>query len=494
MRGYSGDGGPAFNAQLNDPRKIACGPDGDFFITDLFGYRVRKVTSEGEISTVAGTGVPGSAGDGGFAVNAQLNAPESVALGRDGSIYVSEWSGHRVRRIAPDGMISTYAGTGVEGFSGDGGYARTAQLRGPSGLAVDQEGNLYVCDTLNYRVRKVTPEGGISTLAGTGVPGAGGDGGPAATAQLDMPLGVTVNRNGEVFIADQGNHKVRKVDARGMISTVAGTGMPGYRGDGGPAATAQLYYPRDVALSASENELYIADTLNSCVRVVRGLRQPVAAPVIEEPGEGETVPGPRPAVRGTGTPGATVTVGFGGSGVPGMTVPVGPDGQWSAIPGQDLPPGPVTVTAFQSSGSSTSPAVSRTFTVTSLPQPAVAQADGVIPLPLAGGVTVSSAFTVSADTAVPAGQPATVTFPAGLSLPADGQVRYICPADGTNTALFTNTTGTALSSVTFPAQEITRSTACFYSANVQATGNPTGPPQGTISVAGTTHPTTITIS
>ena len=307
--GFSGDGGPATGAQLNLPYGLAVDFAGNVYIADLGNLRVRRVSPDGKIVTIAGNGAKGSLGDGGPAVNAQLFTPRNVAVDAAGNLYISEFEGHRVRKVAADGSISTAVGTGIAGFRGDGGPAFSAQLAFPAGLAVDRLGNLYIADSQNQRIRKVLPGGIVSTLlggdpgtalvtpiavavdsaltvyaadgtgvvrsysaaklwsnvAGTGAPGFSGDGGPAAAAQLSAPRELAVNLTGALFIAD--GSRVREVNPRQIISTVAGDGYLHAVGDGGPAGSAQLYQPSAVALDFTGN-LYIADTGTQRIRVV----------------------------------------------------------------------------------------------------------------------------------------------------------------------------------------------------------------------------------
>jgi hypothetical protein len=269
-RGFSGDGGPATSAQLADPSGLAVDAGGNLLIADYGNYRVRKVTPAGTISAVAGNGTGvlggGFSGDGGPATSAQLSTPNGVAVDASGNLLIADYGNNRVRKVTPAGTISTVAGTGAGGFSGDGGPATSAQLDGPSGVAVDAGGNLLIADYGNHRVRKVTPAGTISTVAGDGTFGFSGDGGPATSAQLD-PAAMAVDAGGNLLIADYVNHRVRKVTPAGTISTVAGDGTFGFSGDGGPATSAELSYPAGVAVDAGGN-LLIADLRNYRVRRV----------------------------------------------------------------------------------------------------------------------------------------------------------------------------------------------------------------------------------
>jgi sugar lactone lactonase YvrE len=264
--GFSGDGGPAISAKLNNPQGMAVDGVGDLYIADSFNYRVRKVATAGTITTVAGNGALGFSGDGGPATSAKLYNPSDVAFDGAGNLYIADAFNNRVRKVDLSGTITTVAGTGSKGFSGDGGPATSAQLNYPVALAFDGAGNLYIDDTRNNRIRKVDPSGTMTTFAGSGGTGPrnggfSGDGGPATTAQLNSPLGVAVDGAGNLYIADTNNHRVRKVDPSGTITTFAGSGgtLPrdaAFSGDGGSATSARLSYPDDVAVGGGG--IYIA--------------------------------------------------------------------------------------------------------------------------------------------------------------------------------------------------------------------------------------------
>ncbi|WLQ39879.1 RICIN domain-containing protein [Streptomyces laculatispora] len=265
--GYRGDGGPAVSALLNCPREVAVDAAGSVYVTDAANHRVRVITRDGKIDTVAGTGTAGFSGDGGPAAKAQLNYPLGVAVDSSGALYISDHSNNRVRKVSTDGKISTVAGTGVAGFKGDDGPAALAQLNRPYALALDDADVLYITDGNNHRVRKVVADGTISTVAGKGTAGFSGDGGPATSAQLNLPLGVVVDSAGILYISDYNNHRVRKVAPDGKITTFAGKGSAGFGGDGGPAAAAQLNNPFGLAVDCVDT-LYIADHVNNRVRKV----------------------------------------------------------------------------------------------------------------------------------------------------------------------------------------------------------------------------------
>ena len=261
----SGDGFPASSAQLNTPLGVAVDAAGNLYIADSLNNAIRKVSASGVMSTFAGNSVPGSSGDGGAPTAAQLNGPRGVAVDAAGNVYVADTLNHKVRIIA-GGVINTFAGSGTAGFSGDGAAAASAALNAPFGVAVDGAGNVYIAEFGNNRVRKVDSKGIITTVAGTGVSAYGGDGGPALSAQLNGPQGVAVDSAGNLYIADTENNRVRRVTAGGAISTIAGNGLAGFAADGGLAANTQMGNPTGVAVDTFGN-LYIADG-NARVRKV----------------------------------------------------------------------------------------------------------------------------------------------------------------------------------------------------------------------------------
>jgi uncharacterized protein (TIGR03437 family) len=269
--GYSGDGALATNAQLNAPCGTAVAPDGTLYIAEFSNDRIRKVAPNGIITTIAGS-LGGFTGDGGPATAARLNAPASLALDADGNLFVTDSGNLRIRKITPAGVISTVAGTGRFTLSGSGGPA-TAADSAPGWLALGPDGSIYFTDdgdgrfAGNSRVRKVAPNGTITTVAGTGVDGFTGDGGPATAAQLRSASGVAVDAAGNIFISDPVNARIRKVDRNGIINTYAGTGVAGAAGDGGPAISAQLGSPFGLALDSSGN-LFVADRNNLKIRKI----------------------------------------------------------------------------------------------------------------------------------------------------------------------------------------------------------------------------------
>ena len=266
-QGYSGNAGPATNAMMNGPYGVAMDATGNLYIADFDNNVVRKVTTNGIITTVAGDGTQGFSGNGGAATNASLNNPYGVAVDAIGNLYIADPGNDVIRMVATNGIISTVAGNGITGYTGDGGQATNARLNFPFGVAVDAIGNLFIADSDNDVVRKVTTAGIISTVAGVGSYGYSGNGGPATSAKLSEPLGVAVDALGNLFIADYNNDVIRKVNTNGIISTVAGNGTAGYTGDGGPATNVELDFHFGVAVDPTGN-LFISDSGNDVVRKV----------------------------------------------------------------------------------------------------------------------------------------------------------------------------------------------------------------------------------
>jgi len=304
--GANGDGGLASFASFSDVMGLAVDGSGNVYIVDSGNRRIRKVAPNGIITTVVGTGTQSFSGDGGPATAATLNRPTAVVVDPSGNLYFTDSSNQRIRRVSADGTITTIAGNGLDGFSGDGNLATLAGMSFPLGLARDQSGNLYFADANNNRIRKISTSGIISTVAGNGVGRFGGDGGQAFSASLNIPSDVAVDSAGNLYIADSGNNRVRKVDTTGIITTVAGTGTDGFSGDGGPASQAMLSFPWGVTTSAAGG-VYISDRANSRIRLMSGsaVTPPPVQPALSD---GTAVNGASFVKNVPIAPGAIVTI------------------------------------------------------------------------------------------------------------------------------------------------------------------------------------------
>jgi hypothetical protein len=266
VSGYSGDGGSALAAQLRAPRGVITDANGNIWIADSDSNRIRKVTASGVITTVAGNGLAGYSGDGGSATSARLNTPYSVDVDAAGNLYIADRFNNRIRKVTPTGTITTIAGTGSVASTGNDGPAVNAAIGSPTDIFLTPDGTLYIAEAVTHQVRKITPDGIIRRVAGNGSFGSSGDGGPALDALLDEPWNVTVDADGNIFIGDSSNNKVRRIDAiTGIITTVAGTGAYGNTGDGGPA-TAALLSPTSGLAANAAGDLYIALTDSGSIR------------------------------------------------------------------------------------------------------------------------------------------------------------------------------------------------------------------------------------
>ncbi len=296
-QGFAGDGSPAINASLNQPTGVVVDSQGNIYIADNGNARIRKVSSSGTITTVGGNGILSYSGDGGLATAAQLNAPAGVstsdgiffiadsqnavvrivnkgiissvgsgsfklprgmAADSAGNAYVADSEANRVWKIGTNGSVTAFAGTGSQGYGGDGGPAASAELNSPTSVAIDGAGNVYIDDFSNQRIREVGSDGTINTVAGNGLQGYSGDGGPAIMASFNEALGIAVDAAGNLYIADSNNNVIREVTADGTINTIAGNGLTGFAGDGGPATSAQITSPSAIAVDAFDN-LYFTD-------------------------------------------------------------------------------------------------------------------------------------------------------------------------------------------------------------------------------------------
>lgn len=281
VAGYNGDGIIATTAKLNFPYGMAVNRAGTIVIADMSNQRIRSIQSEtgGTISTIGGTGVLGYSGDGGAATAAKINNPQGIFWDPSNNVFFGDHDNNRLRKIDPAGTITTIAGNGTAGYSGDGGPATAASLYAPSSVAADATGNIYIADMFNHRIRRVDYVTGIiTTVAGTGVLGYSGDGGPATAARIRYPKGVCVDRLGNILFTDTDNNLVRKINTTtGIITSIAGTGVAGFGGDGGPATLAKLNYPQGIYVDIYGN-IYIGDCLNNRVRKIDCV-PPVVAPI-----------------------------------------------------------------------------------------------------------------------------------------------------------------------------------------------------------------------
>lgn len=268
MGGYTGDGNYAVMAQLSGPAGIAVAPSGVVYICDGRNAVVRKVSTSGIISTFAGNGTAGYSGDGGAATDASIS-PTAVAVDRSGNVYVVDNRNNVVRKIDGSGTINTIAGDGTGGYTGDGAAASAAELNRPSGIAIDTAGNIFISDSRNFVVRKINTSGVISTYAGSGTAGSTGDGGAASSATFNRPGALAVKTDGTLYVADGQSNVIRAISASGTINAFAGTGTAGYSGDGAAATAATLSNPNGLAVDGSGN-VYVADGVNNVVRKING--------------------------------------------------------------------------------------------------------------------------------------------------------------------------------------------------------------------------------
>jgi streptogramin lyase len=270
VKGFSGDGGPATAAQIDDPFGVIRGPDGALWFCEYGGQRIRRIAPDGTISTVAGTGATGYSGDGGPALQATFNQPHEIRFDREGHLFVVDMRNHAVRRIdARTQVITTVAGNGTPGYSGDGGPAAAAQLHQPHSIQFDPAGQLYICDIRNQVIRRVDPQTGIiTTFAGTGKAGDTPDGAPISGTPLRGPRTLDFDSRGDLWLATREGNQVFRFDlAAGKIHHVAGTGKKGFTGDGGPAREATLNGPKGLTIGR-DGRVYLVDTENHAIRVI----------------------------------------------------------------------------------------------------------------------------------------------------------------------------------------------------------------------------------
>ncbi len=313
-QGFSGDNGPATAATLDSPQGLALDSFGNLFLADTHNHRIRRIdATTGTITTIAGIETAGFSGDNGAATTAQLNLPTAVAIDRNNNLYFADTGNHRIRKISTStNIITTIAGNGTQAFSGDEGPANAAAIDSPTGLALDPTSNLYLADTHNHRIRRIDAATGIiTTIAGTGTPGYSGDSAAATDASLALPHSLTLDAAGNLYLADTANHRIRRIDAStGIITTIAGDGTQTFAGDNTPATTASLDSPRSTALSPS-TLVTLADTNNQRIRQLTA--DPAPATTIRTiAGIGVTAPGAltlnAPSVIGYGTGQVTATL------------------------------------------------------------------------------------------------------------------------------------------------------------------------------------------
>lgn len=269
--GYEGNGAPANLSRLNSPRGLALGPGGVLYVADTGNHVVRAITTDGRIWTVAGTGAPDFAGEGALAVEAHLIDPQAVAVDPQAGFYITDLSSHRVLRVGADGRLRTVSGGGDEAYAPDVKQANQAGVALPTGLAVTSGRQLLFADFGLSVVQGISPEGGIHTVAGTGQTGHNGDFGPADGAALRTPDGLAVDAMDRLYIVDAGNHCVRMVDAHGIIRPIAGTGKRGSSGDGGPALLAELDLPIAIAVDG-KGDVYVSDVNTHRIRMIEPQR------------------------------------------------------------------------------------------------------------------------------------------------------------------------------------------------------------------------------
>lgn len=266
--GNTAESGAATAAKLETAYGVVMDAQGNLYIADSWNHSIRKVAPGGTVSRSAGSNYEGTYGDGSTATYANLSYPRGLAIDAGGNLYIADSGNSKVRKISPDGIIRAFAGTGTDGYSGDGGAATAARLKFPRALAVDSAGNVYIADTWNYRVRKVTPSGTISTVAGDGTYGYSGDGTLATSASIGLIQALAVDPQDNLVLLDGYNHCLRKVTANGIITTIAGGSTAGYSGDGGPATAARFSYPRGLAIDFLGN-IFVADSFNHRIRQIK---------------------------------------------------------------------------------------------------------------------------------------------------------------------------------------------------------------------------------
>ena len=432
LQGFSGDNGPATAAALDSPQGLALDSIGNLYLADTHNNRIRRIdVATGIITTIAGTGTAGYSGDNSVAATAQINLPTALAFDRNNNLYVADTGNHRIRRIdASTQIITTVAGTGTQGFSGDAGPAIAATIDSPTGLACDASSNLYLADTHNHLIRRIEATTGIiTTIAGTGAAGYSGDTAAATVANLALPHGLTIDPNGNLYLADTANHRIRRIDATtGIITTIAGDGTQTFAGDNAPAAAASLDSPRSTALSPAAL-LTLADTNNQRIRQLTAAPAP-ATSIQTIAGIGVTSPGaltltaPSVIVYGTGqltaalvsaTPATGFVTFFDNTTTLGTVFLIS---NTATLPAASLPAGTHSISATYAGDQTHLAAQTTTFTLTIAPEQLTAN---LAPITLLYGQTIPSitatlngvlpqdtnnltaAFTTTATTLSPAG-------------------------------------------------------------------------------------------
>jgi trimeric autotransporter adhesin len=254
---FNGDGIPATDANMSGPNGLVVDKYGNLYISSYGDCRIRKVSVSGIISTFAGNGTPGFSGDGGMATDARIDHPKGISIDKNGNLYICDSYNNRIRKVDTSGIITTVAGNGNYGYSGDGGQATDAKIWGPTTLFIDDDRSIFFADSGNDRIRKVGTDGIISTIAGTGVAGYNGDNIAATAAMLNSPTGIARDKNGHIYICDNANKRIRKIDNAGIITTVVGIGTSGYSGDNGPATDAKIIAPMAIIFDNGNNMYFI---------------------------------------------------------------------------------------------------------------------------------------------------------------------------------------------------------------------------------------------
>jgi hypothetical protein len=510
-QGFFGDTGPATSAELDSPQGLALDNKNNLYIADTHNHRIRKLNlTSGIITTIAGT-TPGFSGDNALATAAQLDLPTALALDAAGNLYLADTGNHRIRKIvATTGIITAIAGTGTQGFSGDTGPAISATIDSPTGLALDAANNLYLADTHNHRIRKITATTGIiTTIAGTGASGFSGDTTAAANSTLALPHGLTIDTQGNLYLADTQNHRIRRIEATtGIITTVAGDGTQAFSGDGGPAIAASLDSPRNTAVSPS-TLLTLSDTGNQRIRQLTAAPAPTTL-IQTIAGIGVTAPGtliltsPSVIVYGTGQLTATLVSATPASGsitffdtTSSATITLGTAtlaANTATLSTSTFPAGLHSLTATYVGDQTHSAAQSPTFALTVTPQQLTATIAPITllygqPIPgISGNLTgvlsqdasnLSASFTTAATELSPAGTypiTATLTGPAAGNYAVASPVATLTihPAPTLVTLDNLIATATAGSSITLTAHVASSTTAGTFPGTVTLLdgGNP----------------------